>query len=361
MTHPALTTPLTERLGCRYPILQTAMGWVATPQLVAATANAGAFGFLAGAVIPAEQIEAEILKVKALTDKPFGLNLHMFLPGADHMLDMAIKHGLRAVSYSRSPSSALVSKLKDAGLVCIPTAGAVKHAVAAVKMGADMVTVQGGEGGGHTGSVPTSLLIPQVLDAVKVPVVAAGGFKDGRGLVAALAYGAAGIAMGTRFLMTSDSPVPRSTLERYITSEITNIVVSTRVDGAPMRMILNEALTRLEHAGPVGRLWQALKSGLAFRKHAGLGLIEMFRSALANARANKLSLAETLMAANSPMLIQRSMVEGFPAEGVLPSGQVAGLIRDLPSAAEVIERIIAEAEARLEALSLSRRDAAAAE
>lgn len=361
MTHQALSTPLTERLGCRYPILQTAMGWVATPQLVAATSNAGAFGFLAGAVIPAERIEEEILKVKALTDRPFGLNLHMFLPGADHMLDMAIKHGLRAVSYSRSPSAALVSKLKDAGLVCIPTVGAVKHAVAAVKMGADMVTVQGGEGGGHTGNVPTSLLIPQVLDAVKVPVVAAGGFKDGRGLVAALAYGAAGIAMGTRFLMTSDSPVPRATLERYVTSELTNIIVSTRVDGAPMRMILNETLGRLEKSSVVGRYWTALKSGLAFRKHAGLGYVEMLKSALANARANKLTLAETLMAANSPMLIQRSMVEGHPSEGVLPSGQVAGLIRDLPSAAEVIERIIAEAEARLDALNPSRRDVAAAE
>lgn len=359
MTHPALSTPLTERLGCPYPIIQTAMGWVATPKLVAATCNAGGFGFLAGAVIPAEQIEAEILKVKARTDKPFGLNLHMFLPGADHMLDMAIKHGLRAVSYSRSPSAALVTKLKDAGIVCIPTVGAVKHAVAAVKMGADMVTVQGGEGGGHTGSVPTSLLVPQVLDAVKVPVVAAGGFRDGRGLVAALAYGAAGIAMGTRFLMTSDSPVPRATLERYITSEITSIVVSTRVDGAPMRMIMNEALGRLENAGAIGRLIQALKSGLAFRKHAGLGYIEMIKSALANARANKLTLAETLMAANSPMLIQRSMVEGHPSEGVLPSGQVAGLIRDLPSAAEVIDSIIAQAEARLAALNPGARAAAA--
>ncbi|RJF88271.1 nitronate monooxygenase [Oleomonas cavernae] len=361
MTHPALSTPLTERLGCTYPILQTAMGWVATPKLVAATCNAGGFGFLAGAVIPAEQIEEEILKVKALTDKPFGLNLHMFLPGADHMLDMAIKHGLRAVSYSRSPSAALVSKLKDAGLVCIPTVGAVKHAVAAVKMGADMVTVQGGEGGGHTGSVPTSLLVPQVLDAVKVPVVAAGGFRDGRGLVAALAYGAAGIAMGTRFLMTSDSPVPRATLERYLTSEVTNIIVSTRVDGAPMRMILNETLGRLEQAGPLSRLITALKSGLAFRKHAGLGIVEMLKSALANARANKLTLTETMMAANSPMLIQRSMVEGHPSEGVLPSGQVAGLIRDLPSAAEVIDSIIAQAEARLAALNPGARAVAAAQ
>lgn len=359
MTHPALSTPLTERLGCAFPVLQTAMGWVATPKLVAATCNAGGFGFLAGAVIPAEQIEAEILKVKALTDRPFGLNLHMFLPGADHMLDMAIRHGVRAVSYSRSPSAALVSKLKDAGIVCIPTVGVVKHAVAAVKMGADMVTVQGGEGGGHTGSVPTSLLVPQVLDAVKVPVVAAGGFHDGRGLVAALAYGAAGIAMGTRFLMTSDSPVPRSTLERYLTSEITGIIVSTRVDGAPMRMIMNETLGRLESAGMIGRLFQAVKSGLAFRRHAGLGYIEMIRSALANARANRLTLAETLMAANSPMLIQRSMVEGHPAQGVLPSGQVAGLIRDLPTAAQVIDSIIIQAEARLAALNPGARAVAA--
>ncbi len=203
-----LQTRLTELLGCRYPVVQTAMGWVADPKLVAATGNAGGFGFLAGATIPAEQMERDILRTKELTQQPFGVNFHMYQPNAADIVGLVVKHGVRAVSYSRSPGKEFIRKLKDAGVVCMPTVGAVKHAVKAVELGADVVTVQGGEGGGHTGSVPTTLLLPEVVRSVKVPVVAAGGFKDGRGLVAAMAWGAEGIAMGTRFLMTADSPVP---------------------------------------------------------------------------------------------------------------------------------------------------------
>ena len=179
-------TRLTTLLGCRYPIVQTAMGWVADPKLVAGSCNAGAFGFLAGATIPADEMERDILRVKELTDKPFGVNFHMYQPNALDIVDMVIRHGVRAVSYSRSPGPELIHKLKDAGVVCMPTVGLPKHAIKAVELGADAVTVQGGEGGGHTGPIPTTLLVPQVVDAVggKVPVIGAGGFKDGRGLLA---------------------------------------------------------------------------------------------------------------------------------------------------------------------------------
>jgi NAD(P)H-dependent flavin oxidoreductase YrpB (nitropropane dioxygenase family) len=196
-----LSTRLTEKLGCKYPIVQTAMGWIADPKLTAATCNAGGFGFLAGATIPPEEMLRDILATKALTTQPFGVNFHMYQPNAADIVDMVIDHGVRAVSYSRSPGPALINKLRDAGVACMPTVGLPKHAIKAVELGADVITVQGGEGGGHTGAIPTTLLIPQVVDAVgdKVPVVAAGGFKDGRGLVAAMAWGADGIAMGTRF------------------------------------------------------------------------------------------------------------------------------------------------------------------
>ena len=166
-----LHTRLTELLGCRYPIVQTAMGWVADPRLVAATGNAGGFGFLAGATIPAQQMEADILRTKELSSAPFGVNFHMYQPNAAAIVDLVVKHGVRAVSYSRSPGPAFIRKLKDAGVVCMPTVGAVKHAVKAVELGADAVTVQGGEGGGHTGSVPTTLLLPDVVCRVKVPVI----------------------------------------------------------------------------------------------------------------------------------------------------------------------------------------------
>ncbi len=231
-----LETRLTEKLGCKYPIVQTAMGWVADPNLVAGSCNAGGFGFLAGATIPPQEMERDILRVKELTDQPFGVNFHMYQPNAAAIVDMVIGHGVRAVSYSRSPGPEFINKLKDAGVVCMPTVGLPKHAIKAVELGADVVTVQGGEGGGHTGAVPTTLLIPQVVDAVgdKVPVVAAGGFKDGRGLLAALAWGADGIAMGTRFLMTEESPVPRETLQRYIDCKSPGeIIVSRAMDGLP--------------------------------------------------------------------------------------------------------------------------------
>ena len=203
-----METPLTKLLGCRYPVIQTAMGWVADASLVSATCNAGGFGFLAGAVMTPEEVEQGILQIKSATDQPFGVNFHMYTPGAREIIDICIHHQVRAVSYSRSPDALSVAKLKAAGIVCIPTVGALKHAVKAVALGADAVVVQGGEGGGHTGKVASTILLPQVVSALDVPVVAAGGFKDGRGLVAALSLGAAGIAMGTRFLLTQESPVP---------------------------------------------------------------------------------------------------------------------------------------------------------
>ena len=349
-----LETRLTKLLGCQYPIVQTAMGWVADPRLVAGSCNAGAFGFLAGATIPASEIERDILRVKELTDKPFGVNFHMYQPNAADIVDMVIRHGVRAVSYSRSPGPEFIRKLKDAGVVCMPTVGLPKHAIKAVELGADVVTVQGGEGGGHTGAIPTTLLIPQVIDAVgdKVPVVAAGGFKDGRGLVAALAWGADGIAMGTRFLMTAESPVPRATLQRYIDcNNPGDIVVSRAMDGLPQRMILNELLLEMERAGTLRKLVIALRNGLAFRKHTGASLFGLLKSALAMSRDDDMTAAQAIMSANAPMIIQKAMVEGEPAAGVLPSGQVAGVIDDLPSCEQLIQRIVTQAQQRLDELA----------
>jgi NAD(P)H-dependent flavin oxidoreductase YrpB (nitropropane dioxygenase family) len=351
-----LKTRLTEKLGCQYPIVQTAMGWIADPHLVAATGNAGGFGFLAGATIPPDEMEGVILETKALTSKPFGVNFHMYQPNAADIVDMVIDHGVRAVSYSRSPGPEFIRKLKDAGVTCMPTVGLPKHAIKAVELGADVITVQGGEGGGHTGAVPTTLLIPQVVDAVgdQVPVVAAGGFKDGHGLVAALSWGADGIAMGTRFLMTSDSPVPRETLQRYIDCRDPGVIVrSTAMDGLPQRMIMNEVLAELEKAGPLKKLLLAVKNGLAFRKHTGASLIGLLQSAIAMHRDDGLTPAQAIMSANAPMIIQKAMVDGEPAQGVLPSGQVAGVIDELISCEELINEIVTQAEARL--VDLARR------
>jgi NAD(P)H-dependent flavin oxidoreductase YrpB (nitropropane dioxygenase family) len=327
------------------------MGWVADPVLVSATCEAGGFGFLAGAVMTPAEVEAGILAIKSRTDKPFGVNFHMYSPGASEIVDICIRHGVKAVSYSRSPEPAMITRLKTAGVVCIPTVGAVQHAIKAVAMGADAVVVQGSEGGGHTGKVASSILLPQVISALDVPVVAAGGFKDGSGLVSALAYGAAGIAMGTRFLMTQESPVPPATKACYVSARAEEIIVSTKLDGMPQRMINNECLQALEHKSTVGMLLLAIRNGLAFTKLTGASLFSMLTSAWQMKKNNQLGFGQTLMAANAPMMIQQAMVNGHPRDGILPSGQVAGLIADLPAVADLIADIMRQAEQTIDRLA----------
>lgn len=347
----ALETRICRLLGAPHPIVQTGMGWVATPELTAAASNAGAFGFLAAATIPPPEVEAAILRVMELTDRPFGVNYLMDAPGADVITDAIVRQRVRAAGYNRAPKAELIEKLKAGGVVCVPTCGAVKHAVKAEKLGADIVIAQGGEGGGHTGVVPTSLLVSQCADAVDVPILAAGGFRDGRGLVAALAFGAEGIAMGTRFLLTRESPVPAATAERYFAAAVDDVIVSRRIDGLPQRVISNELVSEIERSGPLARLLLALRSALALRRATGASLAGLLRSGLAMRRSQGLSVAQMLMAANAPMLAKRAMQDGDPVHGYLPSGSVAGVIDDRPSCAELVQRIVDEAERTLEALA----------
>jgi NAD(P)H-dependent flavin oxidoreductase YrpB (nitropropane dioxygenase family) len=275
----------------------------------------------------------------------------MFQPGAKEIVDLVIRHRVAAVSYGRGPDAALIGRFRDAGVRCVPTVGALKHAVKAAELGADAVVVQGGEGGGHTGSVATTILLPQVLDALHIPVVAAGGFSDGRGLAAALAYGASGIAMGTRFLMTRESPVPASTKDRYLHAAAEQIQVSTKVDGLPQRMIMNRALADIARSSAPGMLLRALRYGLRYRSQTGESIAGLLRSAWGMRKAGGLSLGQTMMSASAPMLIQQAVVDGDAEGGILPSGQVAGNIQDLPACAALIESIVAGARQRLAALA----------
>jgi NAD(P)H-dependent flavin oxidoreductase YrpB (nitropropane dioxygenase family) len=345
----ALCTAASETLGARYPIVQTAMGYVATPELVAASCNAGAFGILACATLAADEVGPAIDRVRALTDRPFGVNFHMFQPGAAQIVDTIVAKRVRAVSFGRGPDAAMIGRFRTAGLICIASVGALRHAQKSADLGADMLIVQGGEGGGHTGSVATTVLLPQVLDAVKVPVFAAGGFADGRGLAAALACGAAGVAMGTRFLMTRESPVPDATKARYVKAGLDDVFVTTKLDGIPHRMLRNELSARIERASGAGVLATALRNALELKRLTGASVSEMLRSARAMSRSGEMSLGQALLAANSPVLLQRAVVQGHPAEGIMASGQVAGRLADLPSCAELVERIVREAETRLAA------------
>jgi len=232
----------------------------------------------------------------------------------------------------------------------IPSIGARRHAEKVAAWGVDAVLVQGGEGGGHTGAVPTSLLLPQVVDTVDIPVIAAGGFFDGRGLVAALAYGAAGVAMGTRFLLTTDSPVGDAVKKLYLSKSVTDTLVTTQVDGVPHRVLRTDFTERLDRGRPLTSVARAVRNALRFQRLSGTRWRDMLREGRGMRRTQELSWNQVVMAANTPMLLKAAMVDGRPDLGVMSSGQVVGVIDDLPSVAELIDRIVHDAEAVLKRL-----------
>jgi NAD(P)H-dependent flavin oxidoreductase YrpB (nitropropane dioxygenase family) len=353
MANDPLRTVLVERLGCRYPIIQTAMGWVSEPALVTASIEAGAFGFLAAAVMTPKEAAAKIAAIRAATARPFGVNFHMFQPRATEIVDLILanRDQIRAVSFGRGPDKSMIARFRQAGILCIPTVGALKHAQKMQDLGVDMITVQGGEGGGHTGSVPTTILLPQVLDAVRVPVIAAGGMADGRALAVALAYGAAGIAMGTRFLMTRESPVADAAKTRYQKAGTDDIVLTTKLDGLPHRMLRTDFVDRLTTASPLSMWLRAFECALAMKRHTGASWSELLQSARDMQKHGAATLPQALLAAAVPTLIRRAIIEGQPENGVMATGLVAGRLADLPTCRELVDRIVTDAQTRIAALT----------
>ncbi|MDX3518206.1 nitronate monooxygenase family protein [Streptomyces scabiei] len=346
-----METALTRLVGVRRPIVQTGMGWVAGPRLVSAAANAGALGVLASATMTTGQLRAAVREVRSRTGgAPFGVNLRADAGDARERVRIIVEEGVRVASFALAPSRELIAELKDAGVVVIPSVGARRHAEKVAAWGADAVVVQGGEGGGHTGEVATTVLLPQVVDAVDIPVVAAGGFHDGRGLVAALAYGAAGVAMGTRFLLTSDSTVPDAVKARYLAATVKDVTVTRAVDGLPHRMLRTEFVSALEASGRARALVRAVRHAAGFRRLSGLTWRRMVRDGLAMRHGKDLTWSQVLLAANTPVLLRSAMVDGRTDLGVMAAGQVAGVIDDLPSCAELVDRIMKEAEETLAGL-----------
>ena len=349
-----LRTPLTELVGIEHPVVQTGMGWVAGARLVSATANAGGLGILASATMTLDELSTAIKKVKAATDKPFGVNIRADAADAGDRVELMIREGVKVASFALAPKQELIARLKEAGAVVVPSIGAAKHARKVAGWGADAMIVQGGEGGGHTGPVATTLLLPSVLDAVRgtnIPVIAAGGFFDGRGLAAALSYGAAGVAMGTRFLLTSDSTVPDAVKQRYLEAALDGTVVSTRVDGMPHRVLRTGLVEKLESGSRARGFTAAVRNAAKFKKMSQMTWPSMIRDGLAMRHGKELTWSQVVMAANTPMLLKAGLVEGNTDAGVLASGQVAGIIDDLPSCAELIEAIVAEAVKHLQSAS----------
>jgi NAD(P)H-dependent flavin oxidoreductase YrpB (nitropropane dioxygenase family) len=340
-----ISTAFTELVGIRHPVVQTGMGWVAGARLASATSAAGGLGILAAATMSLVELRDAINEVKARTDAPFGVNLRTDQDDVDARVQLLIDTDVRLASFATAPREALVKRLRDAGVITMPTVGAVRHAEKVAEWGVDAVIAQGHEGGGHTGPVATTLLLPAVTAAIDLPVLGAGGFYDGRGLVAALAYGAAGIAMGTRFLLTQESTVPDAVKQVYLDTPVTGTVVTTAIDGVPQRVVKTAAIDRM------GNLPRAIANALRFRRLTGASLTGLLREGRAMKAAGDRTWAQVVMAANAPMLTRQAMVDGRLDAGILPTGQVAGVIDALPTVAEVIEGVVKEAEAVLARLA----------
>jgi NAD(P)H-dependent flavin oxidoreductase YrpB (nitropropane dioxygenase family) len=346
----ALHTRICDLFGIEFPIIQTGMGWVSGATLTSATSQAGGLGILAAATMTFRELEQAIAKVKSRTDKPFGVNMRADQSDVMKRVDLLIREKVGVASFAQAPGERVIKTLKDAGVLTMPTIGARRHAEKVQAWGVDAVIAQGQEGGGHTGPIPTSILIPDVASAVDVPVVAAGGFRDGRGLVAALALGAEGIAMGTRFLLTKESQVPDRVKQIYLDTKPDGTVVTKAIDGYPQRVIRTRLVDQLEKANFLTRFPKAALNALSLMKITGTSLPELIEEGMAMKQSQELSWSQLAMAANAPMLTKASMVDGRVEAGILPTGQVAGVIDEIPTVAELIGRIMAEARATLERL-----------
>ncbi|GLZ42879.1 nitronate monooxygenase [Actinokineospora sp. NBRC 105648] len=349
-----LHTKACDLFGVRYPIVQTGMGYVSDAGLTTATARAGGLGILSAGLLTYDELVTEVDRIKKGTAAPFGVNIRADQLDVERRIDLLVSAGVKVVSFALAPKEALIARCKDAGLVVVCSIGARRHAEKVAAWGVDAVIVQGGEGGGHTGGVPTSLLLPQVVDAVGgtgTVVIGAGGFFDGRGLVAALAYGADGIAMGTRFLLTAESPVDQEVKEFYLAKTVADTVLTTEVDGVPQRVLRAGTVDQLEKSNAAGRVLRAARNAVAFRKISGTSWGDLVREGLAMRKGQDLSWSQVVMAANAPMLYRSALLEGRTDVGVMATGQVVGLIEDLPTCAELLDRVVKQATTVLDQLS----------
>ena len=302
-----MKTEITELLGIRYPILQGGMAWVAEYHLAAAVSEAGGFGIIGAASAPPEVVREQIRKVKELTDKPFGVNVMLMNPNAPEVAKVVVEEGVKAVTTGAGNPAAFMNMWKDAGIKVIPVVASVAMARMMEKAGADAVVAEGTESGGHIGSATTMTLVPQVVDAVKIPVIAAGGIGDGRGIAAAVMLGAKAVQMGTRFIVAKESIVHENYKERVIKAKDIDSEVTGRSTGHPIRVLRNK-MTR-----------EYLKM-----EENGVSLEELELLTLGSLR--------------------KAVMEGDVVNGSLMAGQIAGMVKKEQTCKEMIEEMMLEAE-----------------
>jgi len=302
-----IRTVLCDLLGITHPIIQGGMAWIATAELAAAVSEAGGLGIIGSGSATADWVRDQIRQVRARTDRPFGVNILLISPHADEVLRAVLEERVPVVTTGAGTPSAYIPALKEAGIKVIPVVSSVALARRLVRQGADAVVAEGMESGGHIGDVSTMPLVPQVVDAVSVPVVAAGGFADGRGLAAALALGAAGIQMGTRFICTTEC-IAHPNFKRKVLEAQDR---STTVTGYSL-----------------GHAVRALRNPMT-REFARMELAGISEAELIEFGTGKMRLG---------------LIEGDVEHGSLMCGQVAGLVNDIMPCRQIIERIVTEAE-----------------
>ena len=303
-----MKTEITKLLGIEYPIIQGGMAWVAEHHLAAAVSNAGGLGIIAAGAAPAEWIREQIREAKKLTDKPFGVNIMLMNPSADDIAKVVVEEGVKVVTTGAGNPEKYMEEWKKAGIKVIPVVASVALAKRMEKCGADAVVAEGTEAGGHIGELTTMVLVPQVRDAVSIPVIAAGGVADGRGMAAAFMLGADGVQIGTHFVVTKECIVHQNYKDCILKAKDIDTRVTGRSTGHPVR---------------------ALRNNLT---------MEYLKKEAEGASAEEL---EALAAGG----LRKAVVEGDTRTGSLMAGQSAGLVKEECTCKEFIERITAEAVA----------------
>lgn len=294
---------VTEILGTKYPLIQGGMAWVAEHNLAAAVSNAGGLGLIAAASAPPEIVREEIRKAKELTDKPFGVNIMLMNPNAEEVAKIVIEEGVKVVTTGAGNPAKFIQAWKEAGVKVIPVVASVAMAKLMERAGADAVVAEGTEAGGHIGDITTMALVPQIVDAVSIPVIAAGGIGDGRGFAASFMLGAEGVQMGTRFVVAKESIVHANYKEKVCKSKDIDSVVTGRSTGHPVRQIRNK----------MSKEYLRLES-------EGATLEELETLTLGSLRA--------------------SVIDGDTDKGTLMAGQIAGLVKEEQTCAEIVEEVI---------------------
>ncbi|MBN2283791.1 MAG: nitronate monooxygenase [Deltaproteobacteria bacterium] len=333
-----MKTRITELLGIDYPIFLSGMSWISVPELVAAVSNAGGLGILATGPLDPDQTRESIRKIRSLTDRPFGANASLLLPGGNKNAEVLLEEKVPLINFALGKGDWLVREAHKYGGKVVATVTNLHHAKRAQDYGTDGVIATGNEAAGHGEAVTTFLLIPSLVDALDIPVIAAGGIADGRGFAAALTLGAEGVAMGTRFITTKESVVHQHIKRLTIEKDVYDTLYSRRFDGLWCRIMDTEGARKALRKGL--DLPAAFFNARIIANQLRLPFVKLFVGVMLSGWKNAKQLAYF---ANAFKAIQIATEDGDVTKGLLPVGQATGLVHDEPTVAELIERIVAEA------------------